>query len=296
MDDSQERAEGRFWNDEGHISPVEVGSAQLFGYPHCWLGVWSPGVRWRGHAWCWLGSPPPSLTFYLVLPTVYRGPTSERRRDAWETGEGQYEFQFPGQEVDELTMARLRHRQPCRRGRGSNRSSGRGQASREHHHCCCHFCHRRAGVAPLQAEHVVEVSGANLEGPALPAFGSVVFTLGRLGAAQGISAHISVLFTSTPDAEGDGPPFAGDVPPADAPGPELPLPPPGPELPSPPPAFDPSSSAPAIRGSPSSSQAARARDAAKWAAMWEGIPEGLGWCEIVEEKSPAVEHPAPAHP
>ncbi len=126
---------------------------------------------------------------------------SEAREENWEAlGEATAEFQDNSKVAEEFgklgrqllvwgrlrnepAMARLRNRQPSRRGsgRGSSRGRGRGGAEREHHHCCCCYCHRRAGVVPLHAEQFVEVSRANIEGPALPAFGSVVFTLGKAG-------------------------------------------------------------------------------------------------------------------
>jgi len=42
---------------------------------------------------------------------------------------------------------------------------------------------------------------------------------------------------------------------------------------------------------PSIPQAKKSPDSAqaKWAAMWEGIPEGQGWCTIVEEKPPEAD-------
>lgn len=126
-----------------------------------------------------------------------------------------------------------------------------------------------------------------MEGPALPAFGSVVFTLGKTGDSHGVSAHVSVLFTRTPEAEGEGSPPEGEAPPPDIPEQEqtlLPL------------SIEATTSGKAVMDDPSSSQAVRARDVAKWAAMWKGIPEGLGWCEIVEEKPPEGVSPSPARP
>lgn len=176
-------------------------------------------------------------------------------------------------------MARLRERQPCRRGsgRGSRRgSASHSPAANEHHHCCCCFCHRRARAQPLQVGQFTEVGSSNEGEPALPVFGLVVFTLGRSGGNEGISAHISVLFTTVPENDGSvAPPGEGEPPsgsiilegpdqqPAIAQGKETrdtPVPPP--------------------------EQKIQDEAVAIWAAMWEGVPEGMGWCTIEEETSP----------
>lgn len=62
--------------------------------------------------------------------------------------------------------------------------------------------------------------------PALPAFGSVVFTLGKSLDNPGINAHVSVLFTQAPEGiEGETPPGMEDPPPEGS-GKACPLPPP----------------------------------------------------------------------
>jgi len=178
----------------------------------------------------------------------------------------------------------MRHRQPSTRGsgRGSNRGRGRGGAEREHHHCCYCYCYRREGVTPLHAGQITEVGGVSEEGPALPAFGSVVFTLGNSRDPHGICAHVSVLFTQVPEGAGEeAPPGGEDTPHA------------GLEQanPLPPPPSGEGTSGKASMADPSTSRTTTAIDEerAKWAAMWEGVPEGQGWCTIEEEKPPADE-------
>lgn len=101
----------------------------------------------------------------------------------------------------------VRERMPCRR------SSGRGAPSRppvgdSHHHCCCCFCHRRSGATPIHPGQAVQVGSGESGEPMLPAFGSVIFSLGSSGGHQGIDVHISVLFTHTPEREDEGTPLA----------------------------------------------------------------------------------------
>lgn len=125
--------------------------------------------------------------------------------------------------------------------------------------------------------------GSSSEGePALPAFGSVVFTLGSSKSNVGINAHISVLFTAAPEGNDSGMPPGMGEPPTEGIGKESPVLQPPIEV---------ATSGKEIMHAPSHPQEQGPQDTArdKWAAMWEGIPEGLGWCTIVEEKGPGDE-------
>lgn len=100
----------------------------------------------------------------------------------------------------------VRERMPCRR------SSGRGASSRppavdSHHHCCCCYCHRRRGATPIKPGQAVEVGNCDAGEPMLPAFGSVIFSLGSSRGNPGINTHISVLFTNTPEGNEEGSPL-----------------------------------------------------------------------------------------
>lgn len=100
-------------------------------------------------------------------------------------------------------MARTRERQPCRRGSGRGTSS-RSPVADEHHHCCCSYYHRRAGALPVSANQFMEVGSSSESEAGLPAFGTVVFTLGSTQSNPGINAHISILFTQAPEKNDKG--------------------------------------------------------------------------------------------
>lgn len=120
--------------------------------------------------------------------------------------------------------------------------------------------------------------GRSSEGePALPSFGSVVFTLGSSKDSEGINAHISVLFTKAPEGNGSGTPPGMVEPPTEGIGKESPVLQPPIEV---------GTSGKEILHAPSHPQEQEPQGTTKnkWAAMWEGIPEGQGWCTIVEEK------------
>lgn len=102
----------------------------------------------------------------------------------------------------------------------------------------------------------------------------------RRGDNQGVRAHVSVLFTQIPEEVEEETPPGGEYPPPENPGHADPLPPPPNGA---------STSGKAVMADPATSQTAKVRDSAKWAAMWEGIPEGQGWCTIEEEKPPEDE-------
>lgn len=106
-------------------------------------------------------------------------------------------------EGDAENMVRLRERQPSRRGPGHGAPS-RPLAADVHHHCCCCYCYRRAGAIPIPASQFLEVGSSRGGEPVLPAFGSVIFTLGNSQESAGINAHISVLFTKVPEENEDG--------------------------------------------------------------------------------------------
>lgn len=100
-------------------------------------------------------------------------------------------------------MVRLRERQPCRRGFGRGEPS-RPPATDVHHHCCCCYGSRRTGATPILASQFLEAGGPIDGGPMLPAFGSVIFTLGSSRENAGINAHISFLFTKIPEENEEG--------------------------------------------------------------------------------------------
>lgn len=97
----------------------------------------------------------------------------------------------------------VRERMPCRRGSG-NGQFPRPPAANLHHHCCCVYCHRRGGANPIPARQILEVGNSVEMAPSLPAFGSVVFSLGSSEGSAGVNAHISVLFTNSPEVDDDG--------------------------------------------------------------------------------------------
>lgn len=110
----------------------------------------------------------------------------------------------------------------------------------------------------------------------LPAFGSVIFTLGSLEENVGINAHISILFTKLPEEE--------EVPVA---------PPPLPQSEEdrdataahPMLAVDDKGKEPLHHPSPYLGPAPLGFTEESWKALWEGVEEGHGWAHIVEDKS-----------
>lgn len=172
-------------------------------------------------------------------------------------------------------MVRPRERMPCRRGSGRGESS-RHPAADVHHHCCCCYCHRRAGATPIQASHFMEADSSNDGAPLLPAFGSVIFTLGSSRDNAGINAHISVLFTKAPEEDEEGTqPVAAEVLPEGS----------REKRPVVQPTFAKGNPEKELQQSPTRLQEqekpATAQDPM---AMWAGIPEGQGWSRIIEEK------------
>lgn len=173
-------------------------------------------------------------------------------------------------------MARTRERQPCRRGRGRGASSSRS-AEAGNQHCCCCNCHRRATATPLPAQQLVEVGSAGEGEARLPAFGSVVFSLGSPDGHQAINAHITIMFTQVAKDE------AGEVVPPGGGGEEV------------------ASEAQAEQGAggkgkapmegytPSLGPAPPGFTEESWKARWEGVEEGQGWARIVEEQGPCEE-------
>jgi len=122
----------------------------------------------------------------------------------------------------------------------------------------------------------VEVGSARAGETGLPAFGSVVFTLGSTSENAGISAHISILFTKLPE-EADG----AVAPP--------PLPPGGEE-------GEASEAQPGLEAggkgkepmqvyTPALGPAPPGFTEESWRARWEGVEEGQGWARVVEDKS-----------
>jgi hypothetical protein len=194
-------------------------------------------------------------------------------------------------------MARTRERQPSRRGRGRGASSRR-PAGERYQHCCCCNCHRRATATPLLAQQLVEVGCAGEGEARLPAFGSVVFSLGRPDGNQGINAHITIMFTQVAD---DG---AGAVVPPGGGGEEAAETQAGPAVqPQLPPgegegeATEAQSEqeaggkgkAPMEIYTPSLGPPPLGFTEESWRARWEGVEEGQGWARIVEEQGPCEE-------
>jgi len=110
----------------------------------------------------------------------------------------------------------------------------------------------------------------------LPAFGSVVFTLGSSKDKAGINAHISVLFTKIPEGNDGGKLPGSAEPPPEGIGEESPvLQPP----------IEAGTSGKEILQAPSHPPEPEPQATAKdpW-AIWEGVPEGQGWRYIVEEE------------
>jgi hypothetical protein len=182
-------------------------------------------------------------------------------------------------------MARTRERQPCRRGRGRGASSSRSAGAGIHHCCCCN-CHRRATATPLPAQQLVEVGSAGEGAARLPAFGSVVFSLGSPDGHQGINAHITIMFTQVAEDEVGAvvPPGSGGAEVASGSG--------GAEV---------ASEAQVEQGAggkgkapmdvykPSLGPAPLGFTEESWRARWEGVEEGHGWARIVEEQGPCEE-------
>ena len=173
------------------------------------------------------------------------------------------------------TMVRLCERMSCRRGSGRGESS-RPPAADVHRHCCCCYCYSRAGATAIPVSQFLEAGSSNDGVPMLPAFGSVIFSLDSSKDNAGINAHISVLFTKIPEENEDKPPQA----PAEIRS----------EI----------NKGKRAMGEPSISETipertpqpapSRACEDEKPApsqnpmAMWEGVPEGQGWCRVLEEE------------
>lgn len=197
------------------------------------------------------------------------------------------------QESCEVYMAKLRERQPCRRGpqRGS---SSRRPAADEHHHCCCCYCHRRARAIPLPAAQFLEVGGAREGGPMLPVFGSVIFTLGGSADNAGLNAHVSVLFTKLPEGtEAGNQQGTLETPQGNSGGEASAVPPPlppggsGEVVTAVQPSMEASTKGKEPMQGPSHAMglAPPGIDEEKWRSMWEGVEEGHGWAYIKEDTS-----------
>ena len=103
--------------------------------------------------------------------------------------------------VHYFLMARTRERQPCRRGRGSGVPGRPPTVAGAHHHCCCQYCFRRAGIPHLQAFSFLDADAPPEQLPrplVLPAYGSTIFRLGNL------NVHISILFIREAEEEQEG--------------------------------------------------------------------------------------------
>jgi hypothetical protein len=218
-------------------------------------------------------------------------------------------------------MARTRERQPCRRGRGRGASSSRSAGAGIHHCCCCN-CHRRATATPLPAQQLVEVGSAGEGAARLPAFGSVVFSLGSPDGHQGINAHITIMFTQAAEDEVGAvvPPGSGGAEVASgsggaevaseaqveqgAGGKGKAVVPPGSggaEVASGSGGAEVASEAQVEQGAggkgkapmdvykPSLGPAPLGFTEESWRARWEGVEEGHGWARIVEEQGPCEE-------
>lgn len=186
-----------------------------------------------------------------------------------------------------FTMAKLRQRQPCRRGPARG-SSSRAPAVDEHHHYCCCYCHRRAKATPLPISQFLEVGSADEDKSELPSFGSVVFTLPRAESYPGLSAHISIMFTRTLEGNGETAPQDPQKKQAEDKGKEIVqgLPEAGEHSSA---LEPPASEAGQHESFPPVGPAPQGIDDETWRKMWEGKPEGEGWAYIVEDNSLAEE-------
>jgi len=149
-------------------------------------------------------------------------------------------------------------------------------------------------ATPLQARQFLEVGSASAEETGLPAFGSVIFSLGSTSENAGINAHISILFTKSPEEAEDGDQQGtlespqGDSGEKDSVAPP-PMPPGGDGVDAT--AVQPSLEAgsrgkePMQAPSPPLGPAPPGITEEKWRAMWEGVEEGHGWAYVVEDKS-----------
>jgi hypothetical protein len=144
----------------------------------------------------------------------------------------------------------------------------------------------------------VEVGSASAGETGLPAFGSVIFSLGSTPENAGISAHISILFTKLPE-EADGAVAPPPLPPGGEEG-EASEAQTGPTAPPPlPPGGEEGEASEAQPGpeaggkgkepmqvyTPSLGPAPLGFTEESWRARWEGVEEGQGWARVVEDKS-----------
>lgn len=151
--------------------------------------------------------------------------------------------------------------------RGSARGgSSRGTVADPHHHCCCQYCHRRSGASPLRVSQYMDSGSPSAGPPPLPAFGTVVFTLGGSRNNARINAHISVLFTEDPEDE-EGGSGSKEEPSEDMQ------------------EIIEEAQVGVLEQTPSHPQANEA-SSSKQAEVdaWEGRPEGDGWSRILEKK------------
>lgn len=111
----------------------------------------------------------------------------------------------------------------------------------------------------------------------------------------GVNAHISVLFTKIPEEFGAGTPEGTAEKPPEGSGKEAMEKPPGSSgkdsagketLEELPPNEPDNLGKETVQGtSPKLGPAPPGMDEDKWKAMWEGVPEGRGWCYVVEDPS-----------
>lgn len=152
----------------------------------------------------------------------------------------------------------------------SRRGSSRGGPSRPSvatppSRCCRCLCHQVAEAHPIQLSHFLDSSNPDSDSAPLPVFGTVVFSFNSAQGNSRINAHVSVLFLEEPKEEGEEQPStkvhqAGSSRGAEG-SPEA-----GPEH--------------AVI--PPSAQAAPSPEKDKTA--WDSLPEGCGWCGIIEEE------------
>lgn len=107
----------------------------------------------------------------------------------------------------------------------------------------------------------------------LPAFGSVIFTLGSSRENAGINAHISVLFTKIPEENEEGThSVSAEAPPESK----------REKSPMVPPSTAEGNSETELQQAPTQLQEQELPSTAQ--DPMAGIPEGQGWCRIIEEK------------